>query len=246
MLVWRESIKVFGPMATLSADIFVSLRAESETALKNYRMEVVKVSGEVRDNLGKKSSKDVRRSGLVPAVIYGIGGPVHFTVKALDLRDLIYTAEFKLAELNVGGESYRAIVKDYQFHPVTDELRHVDFLALEDGRTIKVQVPVTFTGTSPGVRGGGKLQVSVRRIKIKTTPEHLVDHVTLDISDLELGQSIRVRDIDAMEGVEIQNPGGQPIATVEVPRALRSAATAEKKAAEKDAKKAAKEVATEE
>ncbi|PPK88807.1 LSU ribosomal protein L25P [Neolewinella xylanilytica] len=208
-------------------------------------MEVVQVSGEVRDNLGKRASKDVRRHGLVPAVVYGIGDPVHFTVKALDLRSLIYTPEFKLADLNVGGESYRVIVKDYQFHPVTDELRHIDFLALEEGRSIKVQVPVTFTGTSPGVRGGGKLQVSVRRIKIKTTPEHLVDHVTLDISELELGQSIRVRDIAPMEGVEIQNPGGQPVATVEVPRALRSAATAEKKAAEKDAKKGAKEPAAE-
>ena len=203
-------------------------------------MEVVQVSGEVRENLGKKSSKETRREGLVPAVVYGQGEPKHFTVKALDLRDLIYTPEFRLADLNVGGETYRAIVKDYQFHPVTDALTHIDFLALEDGRTIKVQVPVTFQGTSPGVRGGGKLQVNVRRIKIKTTPEHLVDHMTLDISKLELGQSIRVRDIEPIEGVEIQNPGGQPVATVEVPRALRSAATAEKKAAEQAAKKGAK------
>ena len=203
-------------------------------------MEVVKVSGEVRESLGKKASKSTRREGLVPAVVYGSGEPVHFTVKALDLRDLIYTPEFRLAELTVGDKSYRALVKDYQFHPVTDALTHIDFLELEDGRSIKVQVPVTFQGTSPGVRGGGKLQVTVRRIKIKTTPEHLVDHVTLDISKLELGQSIRVRDIDPIEGVEIQNPGGQPVATVEVPRALRSAATAEKKAAEKEAKKAPK------
>ncbi|WP_116126974.1 50S ribosomal protein L25 [Lewinella sp. IMCC34183] len=203
-------------------------------------MEVVKVSGEVRENLGKKASKDARREGKVPAVVYGIGGPVHFSLDPLAVRDLVYTPDFKLAELSVGGDTYRTIVKDYQFHPVTDELRHIDFLALEDGRTIKVEVPVAFTGTSPGVRGGGKLQVSVRRIKIKTTPEHLVDHVSLDISELELGQSIRVRDIEPMEGVEIQNPAGQPIATVEVPRALRSAATAEKKAAEKEAKKGPK------
>ena len=203
-------------------------------------MEVVKVSGDVRENLGKKASKDARRNGKVPAVVYGIGGPVHFSIDPLSVRDLVYTPEFKLAELNVGGEVYRTIVKDYQFHPVTDELRHIDFLALEDGRTIKVEVPVTFEGTSPGVRGGGKLQVSVRRIKIKTTPEHLVDHVSLNISKLELGQSIRVRDIAPIEGVEIQNPGGQPIATVEVPRALRSAATAEKKAAEQAAKKGVK------
>ncbi|THH41793.1 50S ribosomal protein L25 [Neolewinella litorea] len=203
-------------------------------------MEVVKVSGEVRENLGKKASKEARRNGRVPAVIYGAGDPVHFSIDPLDVRDLVYTPDFKLAELSVAGATHRAIVKDYQFHPVTDQLRHIDFLALEDGRTIKVEVPVTFSGTSPGVRGGGKLQVSVRRIKIKTTPEHLVDHLTLDISELELGQSIRVRDLDPIEGVEIQNPAGQPIATVEVPRALRSAATAEKKAAEKDAKKAAK------
>ncbi len=203
-------------------------------------MEVVKVSGEVRDNLGKKASKDARRNGQVPAVVYGVGGPVHFSIHPLAVRDLVYTPNFKLAELSVGGETYRTIIKDYQFHPVTDELRHIDFLALEDGRTIKVEVPVTFTGTSPGVRGGGKLQVTVRRIKIKTTPEHLVDHVELDISQLELGQSIRVRDIDPIDGVEIMNPGGQPVAIIEVPRALRSAATAEKKAAEKEAKKGPK------
>ena len=209
-------------------------------------METIKVSGEVRQQLGKKATKAYRRDGLVPAVVYGTGEPVHLTLEALALRDLIYTPNFKLAEVAVDGTTYRSIVKDYQFHPVTDELRHVDFLALEDGRSIKVEVPVRFSGTSPGVRGGGKLLVSVRRIKIKTTPEHLVDHVTLDISKLELGRSIRVRDIAPIEGVEIQNPGGQPIATVEVPRALRSAATAEKKATEKEAKKAAKAPAAEE
>lgn len=199
-------------------------------------MQTVQVSGDLRENLGKKHSKATRREGLVPAVLYGAGDPVHFTIKALDVRSLIYTPEFKLAELNVGGNSYRAIVKDFQFHPVTDALRHIDFLALQDGHPIKVQVPVVFEGTSPGVRGGGKLLVNVRRIKIKTTPENLVDRLVLDISKLELGSSIRVRDIQPIEGVEIQNPGGQPVATVEVPRALRSAATAEKKAADAAAK----------
>lgn len=195
-------------------------------------MQSVQVSGEVRENLGKKSSKATRREGLVPAVLYGAGDPVHFTIKSLDVRSLIYTPEFKLAELTVGGKTYKAIVKDYQFHPVTDALRHVDFLALQDGHPVKVQVPVIFEGDSPGVRGGGKLQIAVRRIKIKTTPENLVDKLVLDISKLELGSAIRVRDIKPNEGVEIMNPGGQPVASVEVPRALRSAATAELKAAE--------------
>lgn len=196
-------------------------------------MQSVQVSGEVRENLGKKHSKATRREGSVPAVLYGAGDPVHFTIKPLAVRSLIYSPEFKLAELSVGGKTYKAIVKDYQFHPVTDNLRHIDFLALKDDHPVKVQVPVTFEGTSPGVRGGGKLQVAVRRVKIKTTPANLVDKLVLDISKLELGSAIRVRDIKEIKGVQIMNPPGQPIASVEVPRALRSAATAEAKEAEK-------------
>jgi len=206
-------------------------------------MQSVQVSGEVRENLGKKSSKANRREGLVPAVLYGAGDPVHFTIKALDVRSLIYTPEFKLAELTVGGKTYKAIVKDYQFHPVTDALRHIDFLALQDGHPVKVQVPVVFEGDSPGVRGGGKLQVAVRRIKIKSTPENLVDKLVLDISELELGSAIRVRDIKPNEGVEIMNPAGQPVASVEVPRALRSAATAEAKKAGEGGEEATEDAA---
>ena len=199
-------------------------------------MESVNVSGELRTDLGKKWAKTVSRQGLVPAVLYGAGDPVHFTVKALDLRDLIYSSEFRLAELEVDGTSHRAIVKDYQFHPVTDDLRHIDFLALQDDHPVKVQVPVRFEGTSPGVRNGGKMQVAVRRVKIKATPEHLIDHVLLNVSKLELGTSIRVRDIQDMEGVQIMTPASTPIASIEIPRALRSAATAAKKEEEKAAK----------
>lgn len=203
-------------------------------------MQSVQVSGELRENLGKKDSKTTRREGLVPAVLYGAGDPVHFSIKPLDVRALVYSPEFKLAQLSVGGKSYKSIVKDYQFHPVTDELRHIDFLALQPNHPIKVEVPVVFEGTSPGVRVGGKMLVNVRRIKIKATPENLVDKLSLNISKLELGASIRVRDIAPIEGVEIMNPAGQPVATIEIPRALRSAATAEKKAAETAAKAAKK------
>jgi len=200
-------------------------------------MQSVQVSGEVRENLGRKYSKATRREGSVPAVLYGDGDPVHFTIKPLAVRDLIYSPEFKLAELTIAGKTYKCIVKDYQFHPVTDELRHIDFLALKDNHPVKVQVPVVFEGTSPGVRGGGKLQVAVRRVKIKTTPENLVDKLVLDISELELGSAIRVRDIEEIKGVQIMNPPGQPIASVEVPRALRSATAAE--LAEEEAAEAA-------
>lgn len=199
-------------------------------------MDTVQISGTARTSTGKKDAKTIRRQGLVPAVLYGAGDPVHFTVKPLDLRELVYSPEFRLAEVSVDGQSYKAIVKDHQFHPVTDEMMHIDFLALQEGHPIRVQVPVRFKGTSPGVRNGGKLQVAVRRVKIKTTPENLIDSVTLDISGMALGSSIRVRDIEPREGVEIMNPGGTPIATVEIPRALRSAATAAKKEADKAGK----------
>ncbi|PHI19732.1 50S ribosomal protein L25 [Lewinellaceae bacterium SD302] len=195
-------------------------------------MQTVAVTGQARQSLGKKGTKAVRKEGAAPAVLYGSGDPVHFSVKPLDVRSLIYTPEFKLAELTVDGKTTKAIVKEVQFHPVTDEIIHIDFLALQDGHPIKVKVPVGFKGTSPGVRAGGKLQQAVRHIKLKTTPDKLVDRITMDISGLEMGDSIRIRDIEAEEGVEIINPGGQPVATVIVPRAMRSAATAAAKAAD--------------
>lgn len=207
-------------------------------------MQTVAVAGQPRESLGKKATKAVRAAGAVPAVLYGGREPLHFTIKPLDVRDLIYTPEFKLAELDVDGKKVKAIVKDVQFHPVTDAITHIDFLALQDGHPIKVSVPVGFKGTSPGVRSGGKLQQAVRKIKIKTTPDKLVDRIVMDISSLEMGDSIRIRDIQGLEGVEVINPGGQPVATVIVPRAMRSAATAaakESKAAEGETEEAAEE-----
>lgn len=211
-------------------------------------MEVVKINGEPRQKLGGKASKTLRREGRVPAVIYGTNEPVHFSTTQLALRDLIYTAEFKVAEVTVDGEKpMRAILKDVQFHPTTDLVTHVDFLRLEEGRTVKVDVPIRFKGTSPGVRAGGKLQQNIRRIRIKTTSENLIDELVVDISSLEMGQSARIRDIDPIEGVEIVTPGSTPVAGVQVPRAMRSAATAEAKEAKKGAAVAeGEEEATEE
>ena len=200
-------------------------------------MQAVAIDGQVRENLGKKATRATRREGVVPAVLYGTKDPIHFTLKPLSVRSLIYTPEFKIAELTIDGKQHRAIIKDVQFHPVSDVILHIDFLALEDNHPVKVAVPVTFEGTSPGVRSGGKLQQVMRRISIKATPENLVDHLVLSIDGLELGQSIRIRDLQVPEGVEVLNPPASPVASVEIPRALRSAATA----AAKEEKKAAAE-----
>lgn len=187
-------------------------------------METVAINGELRTGTGKKASKQDRKSEVVPCVLYGKDGVVHFTTTSAALKPLIYTGDFKLANIQVDGTDSQAIIKDVQFHPVTDEVLHVDFLKLIPNHPVKVEVPVRFKGTSPGVKLGGKLQQSLRRVKIKTTPEKLVDELKVDISTLDMGQSVRVRDLEVGENIEIMVEGATPIATIEIPRALRSAA----------------------
>ncbi len=190
-------------------------------------MQAVAVNGTPRENLGKKWAKTARKEGAIPCVLYGGKEVKHFTTTNNEVKSLVYTGEFKLAELNVDGVVSKSIVKSIQFHPVTDQIIHMDFLEIVPGQTIKVEVPVRFEGSSPGVKSGGKLIQSLRRVKIKTTPDNLVDQLVLDISELELGSAIRVRDIQAVEGVEIMNAPSIPVASVEIPRALRSAEAAE-------------------
>lgn len=189
-------------------------------------METIAINGSLRTKAGSTTAKIDRAEGKVPCILYGGGDNVSFTVNPKDMRDLIFTSEFKVVEVTIDGKTDRCILKTAQFHPVTDELRHVDFLRLIDGHAVKIDVPVRCVGISPGVKVGGKLQQKMRKVKIKTLPENMVDHLTVDISELELGQSVRVRDIIVPEGVQLMNPEANPVASIEIPRALRSATAA--------------------
>jgi len=196
-------------------------------------METIAFTGQPRETLGKKSTRAIRAQGNIPCVAYGGEDAVHFTVTPNDVKDLIYTPDFKLAEVTVDGNSFRAFVKDIQFHPVTDDIEHIDFLRLTEGRPVKVDVPIRFKGISPGVKNGGKLLQRLRRVRIKTKPEHLINEMLVDISKLKINQSIRIRDIDQkLETIEILNSPGVPVASVVTPRALRSATAAAEKEAE--------------
>ena len=186
-------------------------------------MESIAIQGSLRTEVGKKATKAVRKEGLIPCVMYGGEEIIHFTTPLSDVKNLIYTPEFKIAEITIDGTAHRCILKDWQSHPLTDAIEHIDFLKLVAGRKINVEVPIKFKGSSAGEKVGGKLQQSVRRVKIKTTPEKLIDAIFMEISHLKLGQSIRVRDIEPIEGIEIMNSPGIPVATIEIPRALRSA-----------------------
>lgn len=204
-------------------------------------MEFVNVQGEIRELARKKGAKAVRNKGRIPCVLYGSGESIHFSVEPLSLRDVIYTPDFKLVELEVGGEKIKCILKTAQFNPVTDVIEHVDFLRLTDGKKVKIEIPVKFQGIAPGLKSGGALIQKLRRVKIEAIPEHLIDELELDISELELGQSIRIRDIKKYEGVEILNNEGIPIASIEVPRLLKTIEEEEAEAAAAEAEAAAAE-----
>ena len=200
-------------------------------------MTSVEIQGNTRSEFGKKGSKVDRNNGNIPAVMYGGNDVIHFTVTPAAVKHLIYTPDFKLADLEIDGKHYRAILKSVQFHPVTDQILHIDFLRLIDKTPIKVEIPLRFKGVSPGVKVGGKLIQQLRKIKIKTTPEFLVDELKADISKLELGQALRVTEVIIPNGVEIINNPATPVALIEIPRALKAAAALAAKENEKGAKK---------
>lgn len=189
-------------------------------------MKTIALKGTLRSELGKKSTKALRREELVPCVVYGGEANIHFSAPAKDFRDLIYTNEFRKAAIEIDGQTVEAIIKDVQFHPVTDKILHIDFLQLVDGKALKTEVPVRLTGSPEGVKVGGVLVQKVRKLKLKTTPDKLSATIDVDVSALDLGKSIRIREVQVEEGIEIMNSGGIPLASIEIPRALRSAQTA--------------------
>ncbi len=186
-------------------------------------MEIIAIQGQSKENSGKQAAKSIRRSGMVPAVMYKSGGgdAVSFSVAPETFRHLVYTPKFKLAEIELAGKKHKCIVKDIQFHPVTEAVMHIDFLELVPGVPFKAAVPLRFAGQAPGVKAGGKFITTMRKINILTTPEHVVDEVVADISTMDLGDTIRIRDIKLQQGVMITNSGAIPIANIEIPRALR-------------------------
>jgi large subunit ribosomal protein L25 len=200
-------------------------------------MQTVAINAQARPELGKKATKSYRNQGLIPCVMYGNGKAKHFATTLNEVKNAIYTPDFKLIEITLEGELHQCIIKEVQYHPTKDNILHIDFLQLIEGNPVKLEVPLRFFGNSPGLKAGGKLVQSIRRVKIKTLPSNIVDELRLDISSLELGQSIRVRDIKVDENIEILIPGGTPVALIEIPRALRAAAAAAAAATTKKGKK---------
>ncbi|WP_299824943.1 50S ribosomal protein L25/general stress protein Ctc [uncultured Pontibacter sp.] len=185
-------------------------------------MKTLEIIGFKRANLGKAQTKELRNESYVPGVLYGGAEQVHFYAPAILFRDLVYSPEVYEVDLNIEGTHYRAIMQDVQFHPVNEMLLHVDFLELNDEKPVKIDIPVKMIGNSPGVMLGGKLVTKLRKLKVKALPANLPDYIEVDISELELGKSIKVGKIKAGDFEILSNPLA-PVATVTIPRALKSA-----------------------
>ncbi|MFC1223870.1 MULTISPECIES: 50S ribosomal protein L25/general stress protein Ctc [Pedobacter] len=187
-------------------------------------MKTIAISGSPRENVGKRDAKELRYEGKVPAVLYGGKEQQHLAVVIADLRDVIYTPEVNFVEIDVNGAKTKAIVKDTQFHPLTDVLLHIDFLQLFDDKEIVMEIPVKLTGTSPGVKMGGKLIQKLRKLRVKALPANMPQNVEVSLEKLEVGSLFRVRDLQGDKYV-ITNTPEDTIVSVAMSRALKQAET---------------------
>ena len=160
-------------------------------------MKSVSVSAAKRVDLGKKEAKLSRAAGNVPCVVYGGKTNQHFTVKENALNNLVYTPNVYSVAIDIEGTTINALIKDVQFHPVTDKILHVDFIELVPGQEVNTKIPVVFNGNAIGVMNGGKLRKTLRKLSIRATPENLPDNVTLEISKMKIGEKVYVRDVEA-------------------------------------------------
>lgn len=192
-------------------------------------MKTITIEGQLRTEHGKKAARQIRSQENVPGVIYGGAQEVNFYASAKAFKPLVYTGEFQLADVKVDGKTYRCILKDLQFDKVSDTLIHVDLLELVDDKKVIATLPLKFVGTSVGVKGGGKLVIKIKSLKVKTLPKFLKETIEVDITNLELNGNIRVEDVKD-PNFEIMNSPRIPIASVVMTRQLKQEeATAEKK-----------------
>ena len=186
-------------------------------------METVEINAQDRAVASKLELRNMRKGGMVPCVLYSKEENMTFAAPTAEIRHLVFSSDFKIANIKLNGTTHKCILKDIQFNPVTDKVTHIDFLKLVKDTTIKVSIPLKTKGTAAGVKSGGKLVQRMRSILVKTTPEHLVSELYVDISALELGYTMRIKDIIPAKGVEILNTPATPIVSVDIPRSLKTA-----------------------
>ncbi|WP_026474692.1 50S ribosomal protein L25/general stress protein Ctc [Alkaliflexus imshenetskii] len=186
-------------------------------------MQNIEIKAAKRENLGKTATKELRNNGDVPSVLYGGDEVVHFFASERELNKLIFTPEVYIVKLNVDGKIYDAVIKDLQFHPVSDRLLHADFLQISEDKPVIIEIPVKMEGLAEGVKAGGKLQLEQRKLRVKAFAKDLPNELTVNISNLGLGKSIQVGSL-SYPNLELLNAKNSVVVSVKLTRAARAAA----------------------
>ena len=196
-------------------------------------MREISINGQVREGLGKKASKMLRKEGLIPCNLYGekkdangLPEALAFSVPFSELRKVVYTPHIYVVNININGTDHVAIMKELQFHPVTDALLHADFYEINDTKDITIGIPVKLNGLAQGVRDGGRINLSIRKINVKAQYKNIPEVLNIDVTNLGLGKSIKVGEL-SFEGLELVTPAEVVVCSVKATRASRSAAAAE-------------------
>ena len=183
-------------------------------------MKTITIEGQLRTELGKGATRQLRSQDNVPGVIYGGAKEINFSAPAMAFKSLVYTPDFQFAEIKLNGDTHRCILKDLQFDKVTDKLIHVDLLELVEDKKVIASIPLKFTGSPVGVKEGGKLHIKMKALKVKTFPKYLREHIDVNIDNLELNGNVRVEDVQ-VEHYEIMNSPRIPVASVTLTRELK-------------------------
>jgi large subunit ribosomal protein L25 len=183
-------------------------------------MKTITIEGQLRTELGKGATRQLRSQDKVPGVIYGGAKEINFSAPAMAFKSLVYTPDFQFAEIKLNGDTYRCILKDLQFDKVTDKLIHVDLLELVEDKKVIASIPLKFVGNPVGVKDGGKLHIKMKALKVKTFPKYLRENINVNIDNLELNGNVRVEDVQ-VENYEIMNSPRIPVASVTLTRELK-------------------------
>ncbi|MDE0918068.1 MAG: 50S ribosomal protein L25 [Flavobacteriales bacterium] len=165
-------------------------------------MKTASLSGSLRENVGKKGASAIRKSGSIPGVLYGGQDQTHFTVEENSINKLVFNPDVFYIELDIDGKKVHCILQDIQFHPVTDRIVHIDLLEVVPGKEVRVNLPLRSEGTAEGVMNGGRIATLFRRVPVKGMIEKIPEAITVDITPLVIGSTVRVRDLN-IEGCTI-------------------------------------------
>ena len=181
------------------------------------QMKTIEIKGSFRTELGKKSSKELRKSGNVPCVIYGKEKNIHFFAHENSFKNLVYTPAAHLVKLNIDDKVYKAVLKDMQFHPVKDNILHADFIEIHDNKPVVINIPIKVSGDSVGVIAGGKLSIKRRTLKVKGLADDLPEALPINITDLKIHEGIKVGEL-SYDKIELLDPKKSMVLTIATSR----------------------------